>query len=509
MLSMTQIKDIRKMYFEEGKNISQIARETGYDRKTVKKYLDKDDWNKELPKVKKEPAFPKLDPYKTDIDAWLSEDKKARRKQRHTAKRIYDRLVEKYKDDFNCSYRTVAGYVAIKKKEIFGENKGFLPLEHIPGEAQVDFGDVDFYERGKLYRGKSLTLSFPHSNKGYTQIFKGENQECLFEGLKTIFEHIGGVPPRIWFDNASTMVTKIMKDGGRTLTDDFLRFMEHYRFEAAFCNVGAGHEKGNVENKVGYHRRNMLVPVPQFESISKFNKELLLKCEADAKREHYRKGKTIEELYKDDVTALLELPRVAFDTSKYITVKTNGYGKFLLNNGLHEYSVAPKYANTYVLVKLTAFHVIVLDENYREIVRHDRLYGDHKQQSMEWLPYLNQLARRPGALKYTGIYQMLPQPVKEYMENISNPDKGKVLRAIADLTQKSSFEKAVETVSTALSYGVTDIDSLINLHSRLHKKVLQLEPVRLPEHIPNLKRYEPNLTVYDNILGKVKRDVSV
>jgi transposase len=502
MLSMTQVKDIRKMYFEEGKNISQIARETGYDRKTVKKYLDKDDWNKELPKVKKEPAFPKLDPYKTDIDTWLSEDKKARRKQRHTAKRIYERLVEKYKDDFDSSYRTVAGYVAIKKREIFGEDKGFLPLEHIPGEAQADFGDADFYENSRLYSGKQLTLTFPHSNKGYTQVFKGENQECLFEGLKTIFEHIGGVPSRIWFDNASTIVAKIIKGGSRTLTDDFMRFMEHYRFEAVFCNVDAGHEKGNVENKVGYHRRNMLVPVPRFESIGEFNKELLLQCEEDAKRKHYRKEGTIEELYRDDAAALLGLPKVVFDASKYITVKTNGYGKFLLNKGLHEYSVAPKYANAYVLVKLTAFHVIVLDESYREIVCHDRLYGDHKQQSMKWLPYLNQLARRPGALKYTGIYHMLPQPVKEYMENISKPDKGKVLRAIADLTQKSSFEKAVETVSTALSYGVTDIDSLINLHSRLHKRVLQLEPVRLPEYIPKLKRYELNFMAYDKSLGR-------
>jgi len=504
---MTQVNDIRKMYYEEGKNISQIARETSNDRKTVRKYLEKDDWNKELPKVKKEAAFPKLDPYKSEIDAWLIEDRRVKRKQRHTAKRIYDRLVKQYGDDFDCSYRTVAGYVAIKKKEIFGEKKGFLPLEHIPGEAQADFGDADFYENGKLYSGKYLNLSFPHSNKGYTQIFKGENQECLFEGLKTIFEHIGGVPTRIWFDNASTIVAKVLKGGGRNLTEDFLRFMEHYRFEAVFCNVSAGHEKGNVENKVGYHRRNLLVPVPRFESISEFNKELLLQCEEDAKRKHYRKDRTIEELYKDDAAALLELPRVAFDTSKYVTVKTNGFGKFLLNNGLHEYSASPKYANGYVLVKLTAFHVIVLDESYREIVRHDRLYGDHNQQSMQWLPYLNQLARCPGALKYTGIYQMLPQPVKEYMEILSKQDKGKVLRAIANLTEKSSFEKAVETVSTALSYGTTDLDSLINLHNRLHEKVLQLELVRLPEHIPQLKRYEPNLTAYDKSLEKagVKR----
>ncbi len=502
MLTMTQVKDIRKMYFEEGKSISEIARETGHDRKTVRNYLYKDDWNEGPPNMKKEAVYPKLDPYKHDIDTWLIEDKKAKRKQRHTAKRVYERLIEKYKADFDCSYRTVAGYVAIKKKEVFGEQKGFLPLEHIPGEAQADFGDADLYENGRLYNGKSFNLSFPNSNKGYVQLFKGENQECLFEGLKTIFEHIGGVPTRIWFDNASTIVTKIIKGGGRILTKDFLRFMQHYRFEATFCNADSGHEKGNIENKVGYHRRNLLVPVPRFENIVEYNKNLLTQCEEDAKREHYRKEGTIQNLYKEDTKTLLELPKTAFELSKYITVKTNGYGKFLLHNGLHEYSVAPKYANTHVLIKLTAFHVIALDENHREITSHTRLYGNHKQQSMQWLPYLNQLARRPGALKYTGIYHMLPQPVKEYMECLNRQDKGKILKTIANLTQEGSFEKAVETVNTALSYGATDVDSLINLHSRLHGKILQLKPIHLPEYIPQLKKYEPNLKAYDKGLGR-------
>ena len=154
---MTQIKDIRKMYFEEGKNISQIARETGHDRKTVRAYLDKVAWNKKPPKVKKENAFPKLDPYKHDIDAWLNEDKKARRKQRLTAKRLYNRLVEKYGERFYCSFRTVGGYVAVKKKEIFSAIVGFLPLVHTACEAQADFGEADIYENGTHYRGKSQT----------------------------------------------------------------------------------------------------------------------------------------------------------------------------------------------------------------------------------------------------------------------------------------------------------------------------------------------------------------
>ena len=499
---MTEVHNLRGLYYNEGKSIAEISRESGRDRKTVRTYLEKEDWNESRGSSLSEVKFPKLDPFKGDIDAWLTEDKKAKRKQRHTAKRVYQRLAEKYGENFTCSYRTVAGYVAKSKKEIYGHRSGYLPLEHIPGEAQGDFGDAQYYENGQLYSGKYLNLSFPYSNQGYFQLFKGENQECLFEGLVSIFEHIGGVPPRIWFDNTKTIVTRVLKDGGRTLTDDFLRFSEHYRFEAVFCNVEAGHEKGNVEGKVGYHRRNWLVPVPRFERLVSYNQELLETCELDGEREHYRKEGTIAELYAADKAALLALPAVPLDVSKYITVKTNGYGRFYLGNGLHEYSVSPQYADSRVLVKITAGEVIPLDKGHQPIVRHRRLYGDSRQQSMQWLPYLTQLSRSPNALKYTGIYPMLPESLKTYLDKCGRSDKGKILRVIAALTERNGFEGALETVDHALKYAATDIDSLINLHNRIYGQVPDLAPMPLARSIPELMRVTPNLAAYDARLEK-------
>ena len=375
-------------------------------------------------------------------------------------------------------------------------------MEHIPGEAQVDFGDSDFFLNGKLFTGHRLNLSFPYSNQGFTQLFKGENQQCLFEGLVTIFEHIGGVPTRIWFDNASTIVTKVIKGGGRNLTDDFLMFMEHYQFEAAFCNPDAGHEKGNVECKVGYHRHNLLAPRPQINDLAAFNRELLAKCELDGQREHYRKNASIQELFEENRKALRPLPAIPLDVAKYLTVKTNGYGKFYLNNGLHEYSVSPKYANSRVLVRLTAHEVVVLDDSHREIVRHERLYGDFKQQSMQWLPYLTQLSKRPAALKYTGIYRMLSDSLRQYLEGCDKKDTGKILRTIAELTEKSNFEYAVKTVETALLYQTYDVDSLVNLYSRLHGQVLELPPITLAPQVPRLKTGRPDLAAYDKCLNR-------
>lgn len=498
---MTQINDIRKAYFEKGLTISAIAREYAVDRKTVRRYVQMDDWN-----VPKAPltakVFSKLAPYKAEIDQWLQEDKKARKKQRHTAKRIYDRLRKEYGNAFDCSYRTVAGYVAGKKKEIYQNAPGYLPLEHIAGEAQVDFGKAEFYENGIKFDGFYLNVSFPHSNGGYLQLFKGENQECLFEGLTAIFQHLAGVPHRLWFDNASTLVKEVLKEGNRSLTDAFLRFKQHYGFDAAFCNPNAGHEKGSVENKVGYHRRNFLVPLPRFERLEEFNRQLLLQCDEDMQREHYRIDTTIHALFEQDKRALLPLPTVAYDICDYITVKTNGYAKLSL--GKHLYSTAPKYANTRILVKVSAHEVIPLDENYREIVRHRRLYGDFKQESMNWLPYLTQLARKPGALKYSGIYTMLPGPLKEYLDKCGKADRGKVLQVIALLSSRGTFDQAVKSVAEAIVYGVKDLDSLIAIHQRA-TGIQELPQVKLPENTPILAPFTFDAETYDQAFLRGER----
>ncbi len=503
MLTMDKIHDIRFRFFMKGEKISQIANILQLDWKTVQKYVDMTDFNEPAPKPASEQRLcPKLDPYKQTIDKWLEEDKQAPRKQRHTAKRVYHRLRKEF-TEFDCSYRTVASYYAVKHKEIFNSTKGgFLPLEHRPGEAQVDFGTADFYENSKRITGKYLEVSFPYSNKGYLQLFYGENMECLLEGLDAIFRHIGAVPDELWFDNTKIIVTKVIRGGGRETTERFNRFREHYRFQALYTNPGEGHEKGNVENKVGYHRRNLLVPIPRFIKLSDFNRQLLNMCEEDADREHYRHNETIEELFSEDLKHCHPLPEIEFDLSGKRTVTTNNWGKFYLNKGMHEYSVSPKHANTTVNLKLTSSLVIVMDENYREIVRHHRLYGDTKQHSMDWLPYLRQLSIRPRALKYSGIYDMMPHVMKQFLEGCSNTETGKVLKVLAELTNRTGFDSALNTLNQALCYGASDADSLRNLYRRLYADVPELPPMPLGPEIPKVGQMTTNLIAYDVFLKK-------
>jgi len=503
MLTMPKKNSIRESFFVNGKTISEIYRETGHDRKTIREVINNDDWTKKPPLVRVG-GTPKLDPFKGKIDEWLTDDKRSKRKQRHTAIRVYNRLrTEKgTMETFNCSYETVNAYVQKRKKEIYGsQNDGYLPLEHKAGEAQCDFGAADYYENGAYIEGRHLNISFPHSNQGYLQMFPGENTECLFEGLENIFLHIGGVPPEIWFDNATPMVKSIRAGGERGLTDRFIRFKEHYGFTAMFCNPDSGHEKGSTEVKVGYHRHNMLVPVPRFKELGEYNRHLLELADADSARGHYRVGLTIRELHEEDRSVLLSLPRNEFDSAGYEMARADKYGIIRLDDGKHEYSTSPKYAGGAVTVKLTSTTVTILEESGRAIVTHKRLYGDKKSRSMNWIPYLELLAMRPRAVKYSGIYGLLPAEITDYLNASKPTNTSEIIRMIAEFTKRTGFESAVATVAQAAKRSVSDPDSLKALHRRLHLDIPELPP--LPQQsAPHLDPLMPDLSKYDFVIDR-------
>lgn len=490
MTTMDQIHRIRELYYEQDKNLKEIAIIMNCDWRTVRKYVDMEDFNTPSPTpASEEEHESKLDPFKPLIDEWLEADKLAPRKQRHTAKRIYRRLRDEA-EGFNCSYRLVALYVAKKKEKLrLKKTEGYIPLVHHPGEAQADFGFADFYENGKLHHeAKYLVLSFPFSNGGFLQLNYGENMECLLEGLVAMFEHIGGVPTEIWFDNTRTIVTKVIKGGGRNVTERFQRFCAHYRIKAVFMNPESGWEKGNVENKVGYLRRNELVPVPRFDSLADENKYLLDRCELDMQREHYDDGSNrfISELFQEDKARLLPLPSVPFDTALYTTATTDKYGKFTLDAGKHRYSASPAFCESCVNLKITSSNVIVMDKDMHEVVRHKRLYGeDHER--MDWLPYLTYIARKPRSLRNSGIYDMMPQTMQIYMDNCESKERGRVLKVLAELTERTGFTSAVNTVDEAVRLNATDPDSLQSLYRRTYTDVPLLPPLDNNASIPHQK----------------------
>jgi hypothetical protein len=312
-----------------------------------------------------------------------------------------------------------------------------------------------------------------------------------------IFEHIGGVPTAIWFDNMSTVVKRIKEYGERDLTKGFLRFMMHYGFRSNFCNPDSGHEKGSVENKVGYHRRNMLVPIPEFKDLREYNKELLLKCDKDMNRMHYKGYGMIKDLFQEDKQELFNLPKVPFEVYLHEFAKADNYGKIKFDGRI--YSTSPNMARQQVIVKAGAYDVEILDEDCNHIIKHRRLYGEEKE-SMNWIPYLELMSKRPTALKYTGLYNQLPQILKDYLDKSDYEGKKRALKLFAKMTASTGINSAIEAFEEGLKLGVSDADSIWATYCRLTSGTLPEPEVSLPDTVPELKKYSPDIKIYDQLI---------
>ena len=495
MISVDKIQDIRQMW-RCGRSVAEIARITGISEPTVRKYRDMDDLSPKPPRRHKEKSS-LLAPYVATIDSWLLDDKKYWRKQRHTAVRVYVRLKEE--KGYKGSYSTVQRYVRRRREKMAREadqrdQQGFLQLEWVVGECQVDFGQADFRVRGTLTRGHYLTLSFPHSNVGFTQLFWGETSECVCEGLANIFEFIGGVPLRAIFDNATEVGRKIC---GKVHTSRLFRmFAAHYGLSYNFTNPYSGNEKGNVEAKVGHHRRNLFVPIPQFHDVKAFNLRLLHDCLDLSDKTHYRLGIPELDLFEQDKSALLMLPASRFDCVCWKVRKCNKQGVFTLG-GIHRYSAGPAYAKQAVNVALGAFDVTVVDQKTAEIiVVYEREWSDIPTDSADPMLQLKLLCLRPSGWRDSIVRDSLPAELVSYLDRQPVADLRQSLRILRDEAGSYGFVCAVEAMALSLE-ATGDVDSA----------TVGLTAARIASGNPHVDYDEKvDLDAYDQAFRLVKGD---
>lgn len=459
MKSMSTIQEI-KIRQAAGHSISAIAQDLGIDRKTVRKYWQQTDWS--LPSPHKSSGRPsKIDPYRATIDGWLAEDAQQWYKQRHTAQRLYDRLHERF-PDCPISYRTVCRYVEQRRRT--APTTGTLTLVWHPGEAQADFGEADILDRGERVRAHFFCVTWPHSNAGYVQLFRGENAECVVQGLVDIFHYIGGAPTRIVFDNASGVGRRI----GETvrMTELFQRFQAHYGFETTFCNPAAGYEKGNVENKVGYFRRNLLVPVPVVTDLVATNRELLDRSEAHWDRPHYKHGQSVRALFADDRGALRALPPHAFAPYRYTRIRTDRQGRFCLE-GQHWYSSAPENADQALIVRVGAHTVEPMAADGRPVTCHDRVYGAGRSDSQDYRTTAHRVSQNPGAWRNSPLRDALPESVRGSLDAAIRADLQAAMKGLADCVDQWGFDHAVRALEEAVRLERTQYADIVATARRM------------------------------------------
>lgn len=397
MLKVEQIETIRRAYYHEHKSVRAIARQLGHGRRVVREAIAGAHPQPRRYRLTKRKARPTLDPVVAIIDAWLAADQAAPRKQRHTAKRVYDRLVTEH--GFAGSERIVRQYVRAWRQTHEGGAAGFVPLAYAPGaEAQCDWGEAVARIAGVEQKVYLFCLRLAYSLKAFVCAFPTMRQECFLAGHVAAFAALGGVPRRIVYDNLATAVAKVLQGRTRVEQDTFVAFRGHYLYNSHFCLPGreGAHEKPLVETLVGYARRNFLVPVPAVPSWEALNALLAARCAAEDARAASGRGATIGALWQEERAHLLPTQRHPYPCCRTVAVRATRQG--LVTFERNRYSVPSRYAGERLVLRAFAW-TVDLSDGQAVVARHPRLYGRDGEQ-LDPLHYLALLEQKPGAFDH-------------------------------------------------------------------------------------------------------------
>jgi transposase len=378
---------VRRACHVEGMSQRQAARVFGIDPKTVAKML-----RFSVPpgyRRSKPPVRPKLDGFTGVIDRILEEDQGRPAKQRHTARRIFQRLRAEH--GFTGGETIVKAYV--RERRLRGREM-FVPLVHPPGHGQADFGEAVAVVGGEERKVHFFCLDLPHSDACFVKAYPAETTEAFCDGHNAAFAFFGGVPRSMLYDNTRLAVARILGDGTRQRTRAFAELQSHYLFADRFGRPGKGNDKGKVEGLVGYARRNFLVPVPQVESLAALNAQLEARCRERQGARLRGHEESIGARLARDQGAMLPLPATPYEACERRSARVSSLS--LVRYHGNDYSVPVAYGHREVLVRGYVEEVVIAC-GAAVVARHPRSYG-RADVLLAPLHYLPLLERKTGAL---------------------------------------------------------------------------------------------------------------
>lgn len=504
---------IRRDHELEELSIRALADRHGVHRRTVRQALAS-----ATPPARKVPARsrPVMGPYEGLVRGWLRDDRDAPKKQRHTARRVWQRLVEEH--DAAVAESTVRDFVRRVKAELAAELLPSVPItqEHPAGtEAEVDFGEFYATIDGQSTRVWLFVMRLSCSAKAFAMCFAHQAQEAFFEGHVLAFEHFGGVPGRIRYDNLKSAVTRMLVGRDRVENQGFIALRSHYLFDSFFClpGVAGAHEKGGVEGEVGRFRRWHLVPVPNVADLAELNAYVRQRLDVDDRRRVTGRAATIGETF-DTVErgALKPLPDERFDTMRILSAKVDAKARVCVAQA--HYSVPVSYVGRRVHVKLGARHLEVIDPSRGAIIavweRSLKKFAQH----YELDHYLEILLRKPGALpgssalaqaRSRGAFTELHQRFWDVALTSKGDTEGtRRLCEVLLLARRMPAAQLSAGIAAALQVGSTD-PTVVAIEARRHAGGGTVVALPAPTAVDvqveaAFNRPAPSLADYDTLL---------
>jgi transposase len=458
-------ENIRREYEFGAGTIAGVARKLGVHRRMVRDAI-----RNALPLGRKRPERPhwKLKPFIPLIESMLEEDRKAPRKQRHTAHRIWQRIRHDL-PGCDISERSVRKYVR-KRKLALGliGRETCVPQSYPWGsEAQVDWYEayadlagertcLQVFEMRSMAGGGSFHRAYPRAT-----------QQAFLEAHELAFVRFGGVFKRLRYDNLKLAVKKILQGYRREETARFIAFRSHWRFEAVFCNPGVAHahEKGGIEGEGGYFRRNHWVPVPQARNLEELNEQLLAACYQDEQRRIAGREMTVGEAVITEKEHLVPLGHEGFDLAEVSFPRVDGMGRVKVRTNF--YSV-PVRAGLEVQAKVYASYVELWHEG-QCVAHHERSYS-RVQEILDLEHYLEPLERKPGALAGSKPLEQWRQKGRWpasfdriWAQLILRNGRQNGTRRMIELLQlgkSHGYERLREAVESALMLGSCDVSTV-------------------------------------------------
>jgi transposase len=466
---------VRQFVFIEGHSRREAARVFGISRDSVAKmcaFSVPPGYRRSRP-----PAKPKLARFIGIIDQILADDAVMPRKQRHTAKRIFERLRAEH--GFSGGYTIVKAYVHDASQR---SREMFVPLHHPAGHAQADFGEAVGIIGGVKRKLHFFCLDLPHSDACFVKAYPAETTEAFLDGHVSAFAFFGGVAQSVLYDNTRLAVAKILGDGTRERTRAFTALQSHYLFKDRFGRPGKGNDKGKVEALVKYARANFMVPLPRTADFDDLNAQLRQRCLARQQDKAGRHQETIAERLVRELAAFRPLPAGMFEPCETRTARVNSVS--LVRYRGNDYSVPTSYGHRDVLVKGFVDEVVIC-QGSAEIARHRRSYG---QADFVFDPvhYLALLERKPGALDQAAPLQgwALPEPfahLRQLLEaRMANRGRREFVQVLR-LMEVFPLEMVALAVSEAIRLGAIGFDAVKRLVlCRIERRPARLDLTAYP-----------------------------